>query len=347
MFAGTGRYAWTRECVDYAVWAINEYLERDIIDGIYFDDVSVGRTLSLASTGYDLPDGTRRLGFTALNQRRLLMRLWRRFLANGKEPDIGLHMTYCYEVPMFSFARYLFNGEVFARANFMDVWPPDRLRIMGGAAKWGNGIQWVTQFQDGAETPDKYWAYFQDRALAGNYMVADVLAEGVPLNDLLRGGMIEPGVRVYPFWQSGDVLALEAPRGANVVAAVYAHAGRAWVVVTNYENEEHEVTLTLHADRLFPGKTTGVAWRDIDPGLRPPVRRVASREERRRLAEGPTMDVMLGGGDAVDEEELLDRIEGVDPVERELRRLEFRAGRGPARVRVRPRDYRVLEARSD
>jgi len=342
MWAGTGRVAWTPEFIDYTAWTINEYLERDVIDGIYLDDVSIGRTLSLASTGYDLPDGTRRLGFTALAQRRMLMRLWRLFLAHGKEPEIALHMTYCYEVPMFSFARYLFNGEVFARTDFMDVWPPDRLRVMAGADKWGTGIQWVTHGLGGS---DAYWAYAQNRALDGNYMATDVLSEGIPNGHLIRDGMLAPGVTGYPFWLSHEVLELGTEADAKVVAAVYTHADRAIVVVTNYEHEEHEARMALKVDRVFPQARHGVAWRDIDTGLRPPERTHASRDELRQATESRTPDNLFGERKSFDDDFLTDLLEDSTPEERAMQRLTFEPGEQPVRTIVRPRDYRIFEVR--
>ncbi len=345
LWAGTGRVAWTPELIDYTVWAINQYLERDVIDGIYFDDVSVGRTLSLAAGAYELPDGTRRVGFTALAQRRLLMRLWRLFLAHGKEPDLGLHMTFCYEVPLFSFVRYLFNGEVFARANyqadfgFMDMWPPDLLRLLGGACKWGTGVQWVTV---GTEGKDAQWVFLQNRSLDGNYMSADVLAEGVPHGALIQAGMLAPGVRAYPFWASHEVVRVQAPEGADVRAAVYAHADRAYVVLTNFSRKEHEAGVEALAERLFPQAAGRLRWRDADPGLAPP------RQNAARGAQLPKAPQTLLDGEAVvlADEQLTDMLDGTSPEQRLMQRLAFppREG-GEARVLIRPRDYRVLEVR--
>ncbi|MBM4033306.1 MAG: LamG domain-containing protein, partial [Planctomycetes bacterium] len=40
--AGTGRLALFPEMEDYMVWAVNEFLKRGVIDGVYWDDASVG-----------------------------------------------------------------------------------------------------------------------------------------------------------------------------------------------------------------------------------------------------------------------------------------------------------------
>lgn len=345
LWAGTGRVAWTPEFVDYAVWAVHQYLQRGVIDGIYIDDVSVGRTMSLASTGYELEDGTRRMGFTALAQRRFLLRLWRLFEASGKTPEIGLHTTYCYEVPVFSFASSMFNGEIFdgasfsADRSFMEIWPPELLRILGNASKWGAGQQWVTH---GVGSPNEHWAYFQNRALHGNYMAADVLSEGVPGTALLKAGLMDPGVRVYPFWQADEVLDLHSPAGATVVAAVYAHADRAFVLLVNYERVEQEVTVSLQENRLFPG--AGVTWRDADPDPHPPAQRGASREELQRLSNTLPTGRLLDD-DAIDEEGISNLLEGTTPEQRQRDRLEFKPSRGRARVVIRPRDFRILDVR--
>jgi len=339
MWARSGRIAWTPEFEDYAVWAYHEYIKRGIADAIYVDNAAVGGTFSLASTGYELPDGTRRMGFTALAQRRFLMRLWRLFLAAGKVPDIGLHMTYGYRVPLFSFARYVYNGEVFDKGNFMDVWPPDRLRIMAGAEKWGVGVQWVTHEIRGS---DEYRAYFQNRALHGNYMAADVLSADIPGNGLLQAGLLAPGVKVYPFWNSDQVLTLNAPAGANVVGTVYAHSDRVFVQVTNYEHAEHEVTMTLQAEQLLG--TGEVIWRDSDPGLQPPEQKVASRKELQQLADTRSADSLFAGP-ALSDDLIEDLLDDTTPAERDMRRWTFDPNERPARVVVRPRDFRIFEVR--
>jgi hypothetical protein len=183
LHAGNGRLPYFQEQEDYMVWAVNEFLKRGLIDGVYWDDVSVGYTYSLASTAYEYAgsENGRRVGFTALAQRRLNMRLWRLFEAAGKEPGIWAHMTVCYEVPIFSFYRYLSNCEFVTGVNFpgtrdaMDMWSPDTLRLLGGSAKWGVGYHNLSTLP--RALPDtaaaKQWLYPQARTETGLYLTSD------------------------------------------------------------------------------------------------------------------------------------------------------------------------------
>ncbi|NLL84102.1 MAG: hypothetical protein GX230_07675, partial [Lentisphaerae bacterium] len=94
-----GRMTWTAEVEDYMVWIINEYIRRDLIDGIYIDDTSLGSTTMTNSTAYRLADGTIQPGFNTMGFRRFLQRVWSLYAAQGKRARIIPHMTYCYEIP--------------------------------------------------------------------------------------------------------------------------------------------------------------------------------------------------------------------------------------------------------
>lgn len=352
MFAGTGRLAWTPECEDYAVWAVNEFLKRGVIDGIYWDDVSVGYTYSLASTGYAYagsPNG-RRVGFTALAQRRVNMRLWRLFEAAGKEPCIWAHMTFCYEVPLFSFCRYLSNCEFVTGVEFpnprdaMDMWSPETLRWLAGSAKWGTGYQNLSTLPralpgGGAA---QQWAYPQRRTETGLYLTSDIMGPADGLGQVLAREKVFAGpVTAYPWWKSAAVVTLQTPAGAKVYAGVYALEDRAVVILFNGDREEREVGVELVAGKLLPGATE-VVWRDIDPGLQPPAKTMASAKE---IKEATAMV-----GDFAEKEKpaddaaLEDLLNGTTPEGRAQERLKLRTEGNKARVVIRPRDYRVLEA---
>ncbi len=354
LHAGTGRHAWTPEFEDYAVWAINEFLKRGVIDGVYWDDVSVGYTYSLASTAYEYAGSRngRRVGFTALAQRRANMRVWRLFEAAGKEPCIWAHMTVCYEVPLFSFCRYLSNCEFVTGVEFpgkrdaMDMWSPDALRILGGSAKWGVGYNNLSTLP--RAMPDtaaaKQWAYPQQRTETGLYLTSDQMGPPDGLGQVLMKERIFDGpVRAYPWWKTDAVVAVTAPEGAAVRSGVYARDDRAVVIVANWDREEREVAITLTA-AAFPGAEKGVVWRDLDAGLKPPAEVMAGTEELKQVGEtlGSVPDE-AGPPDGAALDNLLD---GVTPGERALKRLELRVEGRKALVVVRPRDYRVLEAKS-
>ena len=355
LHAGTGRHAWIQEFEDYVVWCVNEFLRRGLIDGVYWDDVSVGYTLSLASTAYPYAGSKngRRVGFTALAQRRTFMRLWRVFLAHGKEPCIWPHMTFCYEVPLFSFCRYLTNGEIFSGVkefrprDAMDCWSPQTLRILGGAAKWGTGIHFCSTLPK--TLPDtgaaRQWAYPQRRTEDAAFMAADIMAASNSLIMKLKAeGFFSGPVRAFPWWKAGEVLDITFPEGANVLASVYVQENRAIVFVANRDREPREVAIQLKEGSLFRSKKE-ISWCDLDPGLKPPKSAAASKEEIARATNPLERRNTLDLGEEITEDTLLDELEGTTRQDRDLARLTLRTEGNAAQVLIRARDYRILEAR--
>ena len=357
LHAGTGRLAFIPEQEDYMVWAVNEFLKRGVIDGIYWDDVSVGYTYSLASTAYEYAgsENGRRVGFTALAQRRVNMRLWRLFEAAGKEPGIWAHMTVCYEVPLFSFCRYLSNCEFVTGVDFpgkrdaMDMWSPDTLRLLGGSAKWGTGYHCLTTLP--RTLPDtaaaKQWAYPQQRTETGLYVTSDIMQipDGLG-NKLLSERVFDGPVRAFPWWKAGEAVAVAAPDGAAVRAGVYALEDRAVVIVANWDREQREVTVKLKDGVLFPAGAA-ITWRDLDPGLKPPEAAVASSEEISKATKPLEGAATLDEKEEFDEEALLSDLEGTSKQDRDLVALVLRVEQNTAKVIIRARDYRVLEARPE
>lgn len=358
LWAGTGRVAWTPECEDYAVWAVNEFLKRGVIDGVYWDDVSVGYTYSLDSTAYEYAASKngRRVGFTALALRRVNLRLWRLFEAAGREPCIWAHMTVCYEVPLFSFCRYLSNGEFvtgiepYGKRDAMDFWKPETLRLLGPAEKWGAGVNFLSALPRSLPPGPAVvqWAYPQYRAEDALFATSGIqtLSEGLT-RKLVTEKVYDKPLRVFPWWQADTVAKVTKPEKANVLSAVYAAEERAIVFVSNFDRDgEREVTIELDPATLFPGRrVSGIQWRDLDPGLDPPKVAVANAAE---IAK-ETAAAKDAGLDAkerpLDDEEIGDFLEGTTPEGRAKGRWELKVEGSKARITIRPRDYRVLEAK--
>ena len=358
LWAGTGRFAWTPECEDYAVWAINEFLKRGVIDGVYWDDVSVGYTYSLDSTAYEYagsPNG-RRVGFTSLAMRRVNMRLWRLFEAAGREPCIWAHMTVCYEVPLFSFCRYLSNGEFvtgvepFGKRDAMDFWRPETLRILGSSEKWGTGMHFLTTLPRALPPGPAVvqWAYPQYRTEDALYATSGIQAlSGGLTQKLVAEKVYDQPLRCFPWWEADKVVKVAKPENANVLSAVYATNGKAIVFVSNFDREgEREVTIELDPAALFPGrKVSGIQWRDLDPGLEPPKVAVASAAEIAKETAAAKDAGIDSKEQPLDDEAIGDFLEGTTPEGRAKGRLELKVEGSKARVTIRPRDYRVLEAK--
>ncbi|MFM8634172.1 MAG: glycoside hydrolase domain-containing protein, partial [Planctomycetia bacterium] len=358
LWAGTGNLAWTPECEDYAVWAINEFLKRGVIDGVYWDDVSVGNTYSLDSTAYEYAGSKngRRVGFTSLALRRVNLRLWRLFEAAGREPCIWAHMTVCYEVPLFSFCRYLSNGEFvtgvepYGKRDAMDFWKPETLRLLGGSEKWGTGVSFLSTLPRGLPPGPaaEQWAYPQVRTEDALYATSGIQSLSNALTQkLVETKIYDQPLRCVPWWEADTVVKLEKPEKANVLSAVYAGKDRVIVFVSNFDRDgEREVTVELDPAAVFPGrKVTAIQWRDLDPGLDPPKVAVADAAEIAKETQAAANAGLEGKERPLDAEELDDFLQGTTPEGRAKGRLGLTVEGSKARVTIRPRDYRVLEAK--
>jgi hypothetical protein len=228
----------------------------------------------------------------------------------------------------------------------MDMWSPETLRWLAGSAKWGTGyhnLSTLPRSLPGGGAA-RQWVYPQQRTETGLYLTSDIMGPADGLGQVLvREKVFDSPVTAYPWWKSAAVVTLQSPAGAKIYAGVYGLEKRAVVILFNGDHEEREVGVELVAGRLFPG-ATDVTWRDLDPGLKPPAEAMADAKE---IKEAAAMADDLSGeekpaGDAA----LGDLLNGTTPEGRALKRLELRTEGNKARVVVRPRDYRVLEAKA-
>ena len=321
--------------------------------------MSVGNTYSLDSTAYEYAGSKngRRVGFTSLAMRRVNMRLWRLFEAAGREPCIWAHMTVCYEVPLFSFCRYLSNGEFvtgvepYGKRDAMDFWTPETLQILGPAEKWGAGVNFLTTLprQLPLGPAAEQWAYPQRRAEDAVYATSGIqtFSDGLT-RKLVAEKVYDTPLRFFPWWRADEVVKVAKPEDANVRSAVYADDGRAIIFVSNFDRDvEHEVAVELDLAKLFPNRKGGgsVTWRDLDPGLDPPKVAVANAAEIAKETAAAKDAGLDGKEQPLDDEAIGDLLEGTSPEGRAKGRLELKVEGSKARVVIRPRDYRVLEAK--
>lgn len=354
LWAGTGRMAWTREVEDYFVWLTDEYLKRGLFDGLYIDDVSLGRTFALYSTAYRLEDGRVQPGFNTLGFRRFLQRVWVLCDQAGKPPRIVPHMTWCFEIPALSFCDAAVNGEdrdiLFPNeARYTQVWGRDELRIMGGSEKWGFVTLWKSglsalQAPPGSDT--RSWMYWQSRALHGHLfqhrltpMWADE-AHATFTPALGRFGIGRPDERFIADWERGATAHVEAKAPEQVMACFLARPDRALLMLTNYAGDDQEVTVRVDAQALF-GAPGALSFSDADETLRPPAAKAATKAEVKAARSAAGQD-LLGETGNVTEAGALDELEGLDPAAKESARLAPQAEGNSVRVTVRARDFRLL-----
>jgi hypothetical protein len=261
-------------------------------------------------------------------------------------------MTVCYEVPIFSFCRYLSNCEFVTGVEFpgkrdaMDQWSPDTLRILGGSAKWGVGYHNLSTLPRAMPNTAaaRQWSYPQQRTETALYLTSDQMNPADGLGQVLVREKVFGGpVRACPWWKADEIIRVTSPTNAQALAGVYVLDGRAVAIVANRDRAgEHEFVLELEA-KAFPWAAQGVAWRDLDPGLKPPAAVMAGTREIKEAAAG--IDNLGGAEKPMDDVALGDLLDGATPEGRAVKRLELRVEGNKARVVVRPRDYRVLEAR--
>ena len=120
--------------------------------------------------------------------------------------------------------------------------------------------------------------------------------------------------------------------------------------LANFDRDAtHDVAVEIDLDALLPrrqGNTrAGVVWRDIDPGLEPPAAAAATAAEIAKTRETLDKAGLDAKEEPLDDDAIGDFLEGTSPEGRARARLELRVEGNAARLLVRPRDYRVLEAR--
>ncbi len=363
LWAGTGRIAWIPEVEDYYVWIINEYLRRDLIQGLYIDDASMGRTFSLASTAYPFPGSERgrRVGYNTMGFRRFLMRVYRLFVEHGKTPHILPHMTWCFELPAFSFVDATLNGEdrdikAYAERDSVDVWSPEELRIMGNAPKWGFATLFkgnvYPELQPKQKAVADNWAHRQFRAQFAIFVPHDLwtmFAETRLIHPaFLDFGMDAPDLEFLPYWAIDGQFDLDAAAPDKLLAGLFRKADTALLMVSNLADTDQEVTVKVRPERLF-GRAGALALRDADPSLPIPHWEYRNMDQQATAEAGKmggatAAGLLADGAPEVDEPlAALDQLEeaGADR-RREEQRLAMTFAADTATFVVRRHDYRIL-----
>jgi hypothetical protein len=350
LHAGAGRMAWTvPEVEDYMVWIVNEYIRRDLIDGIYVDDTSVGRNMSLAGTAYliDGDEKKRRAGFSFMGFRRFNQRLWKLFQAKGKDPHILPHMTFCYEMPALSFCMAMVNGEArdikpHMKRDTMQTWGRHSMRIMGNAKKWGIATFWKPPVQiEGGSSVDPLWKYQQSRAQHAQTLQYDLwYLWGYPtVNTILpvfqTFDMASEEVGFIPHWKMGRRIMVK-DGGDALLPCAWTKTDSALVMVSNFAEEDKAAVITIDAKALFGETATGVTLVDADTKLEAPKSKMLDKAS----AVATKTDLM-------EEEDDMDiDLDENDPAADEAKRLEATISGNTATVVIRRHDYRIFSVKA-
>jgi hypothetical protein len=344
---------------DYYVWIVNEYLRRGLIDGLYIDDVSLGRSLRLDAGAYEWVNPEtgqtqRRFGFNTMGFRRFLERVYKLMVLQGKPPRLCPHMTWCFELPALSFCDAVLNGEdrdiyAFDQRDSIGTWSRAELRVMGPSPKWGFVQFWKWTIgvdrPGAAPTPKpkdrvEAWLYGQRRAADAWIPQHDLWyfwGESGLKPALLEFGMDAHDLEFIPYWEAAAYF--EPALTNQLIVGAWRTGTRALVLVSNLATNEQSVTLTPKLAALFGAGHTQAKWRDADPALIPPPPPAAAPT----VSKMPeiNLDSRLDSSDRLFLENFEKQLE-TPHAEREARRLALQTEGSRVRLVIRPRDYRLL-----
>jgi hypothetical protein len=263
-------------------------------------------------------------------------------------------MTYCYEIPALSFAMAAVNGEdrdiyPFASHTFMDVWPQEQLRIMGGSEKWGFIQFWKCGVSDKAPTASKealrswlYWQYRAQQAAMLPHDTAFMWGCRAANRTMMAFGTDAPDTRFLRPHAAADAVKVT---GSNVVVTAFVRPGRALLFVTNLARQPQTATVTADPARLFGSEAAGrtVSWRDVDDCPFPPPSGVATREEMKDLTPSTLAALPLGDEGAPREEEIEGLLGGWTPEDKKKAEYAIQPEGLSVVVPLRKQDYRAVE----
>jgi hypothetical protein len=369
-----GRMLWTREVEDYMTWIINEYIKRDIFDGLYIDDTSLGANSCPFGTSYLLEDGTMQPGFNSLGFRRFLKRVRVLFQQAGKQPMIIPHMTYCFEIPALSFADACVNGEdrdIYypTEQRFSQVWNPDELRIQSSSPKWGfitywkNGVVVKNDVKENENT--QLWRYWQSRDSHSLAIQSDLWYTWADNNrdtiepSLAKIGLDAPDLRFIPNWRRAGIMDVKEVRilptaseldtatpvaGStnSVLVCAYARKNRALMMVSNRSTKDQSVTITIHPSALF-NSTQGVRFADADLAMTPPGKPRASADDIKNAQKSMEIDLSTENGQA--DTTSVDELLAGQKRDKNAERLTITSKDNTVTVPVRHNDFRLVEVR--
>lgn len=275
---------YTPELIDYFVWIWDQWVKHGLAQGIYFDECWNYAVESWPSpVTYKRPDGTVQPGFQFRQFREHMKRIRQVFHDNGLVPHLCAHTTHTYYIPYHSFFDTILDGEDFYRAagsvhDFMDSWPPDRLRF-NNSEKWGLISTWLGPGLGAPGDGDRwrkfktlYWQ--QNRAYTAALMVHDIVwtvgmgtVHEVDKNWIRESKLcLDPDTQFVGYWDKKPVA---SHRHADLYVSAWKREGWCAVALVNYGKERLEATVRLDLkamgfDTIAPD---GVTIRDVDKTL--------------------------------------------------------------------------------
>jgi hypothetical protein len=341
--------SYTPAFVDFASWAWHEWLTRTdgFVRGAYIDDAwGCPQTTEHSLVTYRLPDGHLQPGYQFRGWRERFLRMRRISWDNGIHPHLTAHTTHTFLIPYHSFFDLILDGEDFyssppSQSDFIDHWPPDRMRFMHNA-KWGLITTWLGWCGNSLKT-DKWpaWTFRQTRAYVANLALHDILwaFDGQAMASF---GLREPDTVFVPYWDDGGLARHEHP---DLKISAWTRNGQALVLLVNVGQERLEASVRLDPRALGFAESATLALRDVDPTLLTYFSEDATTVAAPKAEDmGQVEDVVGGGGGAADALELEMRDDELAPAERRAKDPDgvFAWQDGVLTCPVRRHDYRLF-----
>lgn len=302
---------YTPENLNYFAWILDEWVKRGLARGIYFDECwNSFRDSLLSPVAYVRPDGGVQPGVQWRTLREHMRRTRQIFVDHGLRPHLCAHTTHTPFIPCHSFFDVLLDGEDHFtgpghNSDFMDHWPPDRLRFNHGE-KWGlvpTWLDWTSADYAEAWGPYRALRWRRTRAYTAALLVHD-LVWTVPYlgtrHDIDHAWIRESRIRLEPdtdfvaYWEPETPATHTHP---ELYVSIWKRPGWSVVALANWGNErlEAEVTLDLAAMGFADVDAGDVSIRDVDKNLLTYLPEDFAREQEKP----PTVEAMqeMAGAD--------------------------------------------------
>jgi hypothetical protein len=206
-------------------WYWNEFVRRDVYDGIYIDDVFPTPNFNtVTGSAYKLPDGRIQPAVSFFGFREYVKRLREVMHANGKIPMITFHMTSTLIIPVCSFVDLAWDGEDSQRFRdkrntFLDVWPIERYMNLSIPQRTGMISQYMFKgAYSTAADRDPERIYRLHRSVTAGQLLHDVSEAGQQMRSrgasqrmtALIDSYAAPGVTFHGYWTNQDMVSVEA-----------------------------------------------------------------------------------------------------------------------------------------
>ncbi len=345
----SGFYRYLPDARDCYLFYMNEWIKRQLVKGIYIDDVWLGMCRDpQTGPGYLLDDGkTVQTGFEWFDYRDFLKRLRWVFIDNGQEPLIWIHATGTIFMPTLSFCDFMLDGEDRFQdwgspRDFLHCWSLENLRHNNGE-KFGMIPLWMNKIGNDklARVPMPHWFYRQQRSYNAALLLNDITGSGNVIIDAEKAGCYSDESQFVPYWNPACPVKTE-PNSA-MYASVYLQKDKAAIVVVSLNKDAAEATLEIDAAKLGFGDTPldKLVIKDCDTYNPPPG------EDVTKVAKPKEPDMTKDEPDELDK--LIDNtVKDADIKDRKAKGEffyddhNFQLKDGKIILRVRAHDYRLL-----